>query len=532
MTNASIIVRRHWFSLLAVILVIGCSIVILALINHQRSPDYPLGWDSPYYIAQARYFEQTGILPQRAGVVSLLVFVHKVTGIPLIQIATILPVFLSAFLAVGTSLLAFSLFRRRLIAFSVIFLIVFWSPATFALTLSTYDNALGLSFSILAVMFFLRGSTFRSGIPFFLASLATAFVHFESYLFYILILGFMIIGLSWYEHSFVGFVRKHKKNLILAFASSIIAIIYWRDDIISIVRGYTTPVGLDGNASIPYASVKTFSAFMAYFKSGLNDANITVLFFSGLFTLIILAFYSRKREGVLPIAYVLSAYLLLTFSILRASIPINRSIPLLPVSFIVAIGLIGFSELIGRRSRIIKLSKLLLIGVGIFFLISTNISYAKRFSRPIGPSVFIGFQKIGNYVADNHIRSFVLVANTAESEKAASAFYGLWYNWAQSFFPLSKSDSTYCLYFGTVANYRLGVATLRPGNSEYSSTSQESVRCLNTLPKNRVSPVYIISALYPEAAALVDAGAKVRDLGEGVFEVGFPASQVDHAGNQ
>ncbi len=488
--------KRHLGVSIA-LLVVVVNVVLFSAYLTRRSSEYPIGWDTPYYMTMTRYFEEQDFLSDRFGIVTLLSVLHKVLGVSLIKISIYLSVGLNLMLSLAASLLAYRAFRSNIVIFSTSFVFVFWSFNNYILTLSTFDNALGLTFALLALNFVVKGDRWFSVVPFFFLSTMVALTQFETFVFFTMMLGVYFILLAIFQRSILKAFRLKFRYVVTFVLVMVISFFHFSSQISTIVKAYTQRGDPLLNASIPYASSRSLQDILSYFKYGIESGPLIFLFLLGLALLLWLI--KRRENGYTNVllAYFIASYALLLFAVVRSSIPINRSIMLLPTSLFIGIGVGTFvSVLRDRLSSRYNVAAVAAVLVSVLFLMPSYIAWTMRISPAIHSEVYRGFQQLNGYIKENNIANFVIVADTNPDEKAASAFYGLWYYWSQAIFPLPTQNSTYCIYIGTLRNYKLGVPTVRIGNEEYNSTSIESARCLTAMNGKRVS-VFIIRGIAP-----------------------------------
>lgn len=484
-------------STLIALFVVVMNIVLLSVYLAHRSSEYPIGWDTPYYITMTRYFEEQDFLSDRFGIITLLSVLHKVLGVSLIQLSIYLSVGLNLVLSLVSSLLAYRALRTNLTVFIASFIFVFWSVNNYILTISTFDNALGLTYALLALYCVVRVNSWFGVVPFFLFSMMVALTQFETFVFFVLMLGVYFLILTASNRSFVRAFR-HTYRYIVSFALvTVISIFHFSNQIVSIFTAYTQRGDPLLNASIPYANTRSLLDVLNYFKYGITTGPLILVFCLGL--VFVLWMVKRKENGHTNVllAYFIASYSLLLYAVVRSSIPINRSIMLLPTSLFVGIGVGKLITLLRNRlSAKHYIAAIAAVMVSVLFLIPSYFAWTMRISPAIHSQVFRGFQQLNGYIEKNPVNNFVIVADTMPNEKAASAFYGLWYYWSQAIFPLPAGNSTYCIYIGTYKNYKLGTPTVRSDNEEYNSTSVESARCLAAMNGKRV-PVFMIRGIAP-----------------------------------
>lgn len=485
-------------------LVVVAHILVQTLYLHFRSPNNPIGWDSPYYITQTKSFLEDGFLGNRVGLIALVAGLHAVLGVPLITLFIYVTVGLNTVLALVSGLLAYRAFRSKASVFLLVFMVVFWSQNSFFLTLSIYDNALGLALSFLALYFLSSGRSWKQVVPFAVATTLVVLTHFESFIFLMLSLAFFLAFAAISRRSLRQTVVDYGKHLGVMGAALVFAYFQWANIIQQIFAFYTRRGDPGLNASIPYASARSVSDILSYFSTGLESFLQFALFVIG--SIALFRMLRRRNEWANALAAVfVSSYVVLLYSILRASIPINRSILLLPTALFIGIGLGVSLEYIWKRFRRQRFVGLLVVMACAAYIVPQYISLSLRYSSAIHSSVFAGYQDLLEYSTDQRLSHFVIVADTPTDERAASAFYGLWYYWAQAVFPLPTDRSTYCIYFGKYDQYQLGLPTVRADNEEYNSTSVESLRCLSSLPEGKI-PVFMIRGIAPvEYPALAEA---------------------------
>ncbi|MFH1171019.1 MAG: hypothetical protein V1778_00580 [bacterium] len=503
-------------------IVLLANILLLLNIFLRQFPQYPTGWDAPYYITYTKSFEQFGETSSRAGMITIVAALHSVTNISYINAYRMLTVVFMVLLALGTALLSTTVSRKRVTTFLITFFFALWYQYYFMLSLSTFDNALGVILVVFSCYFLAEKTKKKeNAIAFSSLSILLAITHLESFAFLMLILGLFIVFRIVARRSMVQAVRENAWFCIAGIATSAVALLQWSTLIRSIVQTYAKTADVGGNASIPYAADRSFREFLHYAGTGVVDHATLVLFLIGLTFLVFLVKQrSSVRDRTAVIAYFLAAYGILLFSVLRASIPINRSILLLPVPLGIGMGLSWYVVLLQRKR------KFGIAGVSIVLLffallpISKYVEYVKRVPPSISQTVYAGIADLNQYQQAQIDGSYVVLSNTQNEVKAASAYYLLWYHWLTALLPLPDTTKGYCAYFGLLENFPDLRPTVRPANQEYNDTNVESLSCIRSLPKS--SPrLFVVRGLYPGQFPPQRDTFTVRQITENLVELVF-----------
>lgn len=512
-------------------LLVGLLVIVQligAIMLFSQMPPFPTGWDAPYYISHSRIFLESGDLGVRFGSVSIMSVAHSLTGISLINLYRIYPIFLSFLLAAGTAVLTASFFKERQVVFGLVFIFTFWYQSYFVLSLSTYDNALALGltlFSLFSLRFADRG--WRFTIPFFLLSSAVALIHFETFIFLLIVLSVYYIGAMILSKSIITAVLTHMRSMAVTIATIVIGFIQWQDSVAKLIRSYTTRATESGNAAIPYVTNSNMSEFLRYAKSGISD-NLTLLFvlLGAIMIVSIIWSVRRSERSFILSAYLLASYGLLAFSVFRGSIPINRSVLLLPVPLLVAIGIYLFTKILYRQPRsaiLFPMAALILLFIVINPIPAAQ-AYITSFPLAIEEKTYEGLVELNTYLEKEDITQYVVLTNTPNEYKAASAYYNLWRNWGRSILPLSVARGLEpCFFFGNAADLFATRSTIRSDNDEYTAISSASVKCVRTMSIDDV-PVFVIDRIYKNATPpSLGEGYELIPIGDHVLQV-IPAA--------
>lgn len=509
------------------------NVAFLGFLFSRLLSEYPIGWDSPYYIANTRYFEEQGLAGSRSSFVALMAAGHLVLGIPLLQLHILFPIAVAVLLAFGMGILVSRLFGNQPWVLALTFFLTLWHPNTFFLTISTFDNALGLTLVTFALVF-LSGKQYiaQRAAAFFLLSSMLVVTHFESYLFLLFVVAVYSLLFLINSRSLPLVWRALRWFVLPLAATAVFAAFQWLPLLQKIYAQYTTITNVTENASIPFAEQQDVFGFFLYAKTGLTNGVDLILFLVGTFSLIGIVRTARKNkmQSLLLLAYAGVAYIVLLYSVLRSSIPINRAILLLPITVLISIGFVNILHWLRRQvvpRRTVLISILLVFAV---LPIPRYFNVMKRLAPAIHRSTFRGLQTLGGYLERTKTNSAVIIGNTPPDVRAASAYYGLWTNWLSAVFPLPHSERNYCVYFGNVDQLLAGISTHREANDEYNETSKESLRCLDRLPQ-KSSPMFIIRDMYPGTYPPTIVGATVRTISSDVVEVVPTADQSALPGN-
>jgi hypothetical protein len=497
---------------------IGLNIILLSIIFVYILPDYPTGWDAPYYISRIQYFLEQDVLSNRVGLILLVSTLHLLTGISVISLITFVPVVATTLLALASALLASRVAKNNKFIFPLVFFFVFWSTSYFALSISTIDNAIGLSFAIFSLYLLSFGmNSIKKIIPFTLSATMVVLTHFESYMLLLLCLFFYFVILLIQEKSIKTLIKNTWRGIVAIVVTMAIAYFQWSNIISNITNRYTQEGDSAGNASIPYADTTSFEQVWKYFSNGLSSAIEIFLFLFGISFVIWSIFRKKSNKAGHILAFVLSCYSILLFSIIRSSIPINRSLLLLPVTLMVSIGMVAVYKFIKTRFKV-SMQLLVIAGlITVMFPISNYIEYVMRFPQSIRQETYVGLNQLNQHVQEENIKNYIVVTNTGSKVKAASAYYGLWRNWIMSVLPLPTESNNFCIYFGKLDNFRKKEATIRKDNEEYNYISQYSLECINELPSG--TPIYMIKGLYPGSFPQEGSRFSTKDISENVVEI-------------
>lgn len=500
------------------------NVTFLVWVFLRQFPEYPTGWDAPYYMSYTKSFLELGETSSRAGMVTIVGALHSTTGVSILNIYRAYTVASMVLLALGTALLATTVHQKRMTTFLSTFFFALWYQYYFMLSLSTFDNALGVILVVYSC-YFLSSKTRKkeNAIAFFSLAALLAVTHIESFAFLMLILAIFFIIHVLKSRSIVSVIREKFWFLLATISAAVIALFQWLKFIGSFFQSYSKTADVGGNASIPYAENQSLGGFFHFAGTGITDTPTVLLFLIGIVLLVFLAQKKPNDSGrTVLIAYILAAYLLLLFSVLRASIPINRSILLLPVPIVVGLGMSWYFTFLQRERKIGVAS---ISAVFLFFAIlptSKYLTYVQRVPPSIHHSVYDGIVDLDRYQADHVTGSFVVLGNTQQEVKAASAYYGLWYYWLTTILPTSDKTKGYCVYFGSLSNFSSLLPTVRSENQEYNDTNKESLRCIQTLPQTEPIRLFSIRGLYPgvfppelpstESVLITDNLAEIRIL--------------------
>ncbi|MEK7518883.1 MAG: hypothetical protein AAB549_03085 [Patescibacteria group bacterium] len=468
---------RFWFLLIF----ISLNALLLFLVYRHETVPYPTGWDAPYYILRIREFLERGIVAQRFGFVLVMSVIHLVTRIPVMtEVAWASPV-LMVLTATGVASLVYAATQRSLLGFSLTFAVTLWSPLNVILSTGTFDNAFGMVLLFLA-LWILRwtGPTWWRGIVLAIVAGLIGWTHIETYALFLFIVALYEV-LRLYRHKSIRLWWAHEYDIITAILSGVlVGVWHWAGTLDRLFTSYTTKVGPGGNASIPYAQSATLTSVINYLQTGIPDS--TVLWIV-LVTLIVLGYRVLRRHDRatdLFISYILVGYAVLLFAIYRSSIPINRAILLVPANALIGYGIY----------YIIRLPKRLHLTIGVLVVIwayfvfvtpTAFIATIRRLSPSISPTTFAAYQSLATYVRDHRITTYVVLVDIPTHEPAASAYYQLWTNWLSATRSVGTTTDQFCIYLGSLTNYRQNVQTLRDNQQEYNDTSLEAHRCFNRM---------------------------------------------------
>lgn len=507
--------------------VLLANVVLVSLFIVHKMGSFPIGWDAPYYISRVRYFEDLGVLSNRTGFITLMSTFHVVLGIPLVTLYMFFTVGAITLLSGASAFLASRLFPERRLPFLLTFLAVSWYTPYFALSASTFDNALGLFFMLSALVFFASLREGWKGVALFtVAAVMTLLTHLESYLLLLLILVIYAVVVVLSEKSLRMFFRRHRPYILMVILTILLAVIQWADVISVIFSHYANPVDQSLNAAIPYSQSRSLHEFVQLLSTGIPNLLYIVVFLIG----IAVTYVLRTKENTKKISYVLLAYLvgaysLLLYSVLRSSIPLNRSVLLLPVPVFIGIGLTFCLDFFYRRLRLRALSSVAILFILIVFPVPAYWLYVQKFPVSISTEVFHDFVTLNDYVVEKKITDFILITNTDPYTTAASAYYGLWHNWIESIFPLEDGVHSSCVYFGTLENFSQLKPTVRSANNEYNETNIDSLSCIQKLPAT--AEVFMIKGLYAGNVPSSTPSMYVKQISPRVLQITFFKNNAD-----
>lgn len=418
----------------------------------------------------------------RIGFIGLMSLLHFLFGISTIQLIHWATPILTTLIALGYAGVVYRSTKNSLFAFAITFFFSLWATSTFVLSITTFDNAFGQVF-VLGSIFFALGqkNSWRRAIGVFISATLVGLTHLESFIFLCLVVGlYGLITISFNRSLMIFF--KTEKKLILAFMfSAAITTWHWFNQIIKIFHGYSVTADPAGNASIPYAHVTNFSGFWSFLTTGIPNRITTMVVIAAIVSLIVTITRHNNREIRLFTAYIFSGYIVVLYAILRASIPINRAILLLPVSILLGYGLYHASRyLYQSRYRFVTLTVFILILLFIFPP-AEYVSYLRRFPRAISSTVPKGLNELNNYITEHQSTSIIIISDIKPDIRAASAYYGLWYNWITAILPLSITERQVCLYLGTMENLRMRRPTVSASRPEYKDASLVGISCIQKL---------------------------------------------------
>jgi hypothetical protein len=473
------------------------NVAAMAVFLRHRLPEYPIGWDAPYYISRERYFLEQGVVSNRMGYVGLAAAAHALLGVPLVSLQGAATVATTTLLALASGLLVYR-GRTAGFRFALVFLLVLWSQGFFALTITTFDNAFALAFALLALAVVGRRAdpSRGSAAAFGVCAALVALTHLETFAFLVATLCVFLILSVASRRRVVAVLREYRGYFAGLVPALLLVALQWGSTIATIVSGYFRRADPAGNASIPYAQPESVGDVWRFLTTGVVNPVQGALLILGLGTVAFLAFRRDASRGSLVLAaYGATAYAILLYSVLGGSIPINRSALLVPVPFFVGLGVAVVLRWLFERSRL-RLAAVGALGiVAVAVTVPPYARYALRFSPSIQKSAYQGLQELNTYVRAHGFTHFVVVADTPSDERAASAFYGLWTYWTLALFPLPDGDRLHCVYLGTLENYRRSEPTDRPGNPEYRETSEFSLGCVRDLPAR--PPAFLVDGLSP-----------------------------------
>lgn len=517
MINTFLNKRVRFFIVISLIIV---QVVLLGYLYFLKLPSFPIGWDVPFYMSQTRYLLVTGDFAGRIGTTILFAGLHLLTGASLIQLGTVFPIILMVIFALGSAFLAFQCVQKSLTLFVLVFTLVLWYSNTFYISISTFDNAIGLILLLIALFSFVGITTNKWWYLIFFASLfSLAIIHFESFAFCIFIFVLFLIIEIISERSFKYLYDTYKFSGLIIISSLILAMVKWSNILVKTISGYYNNLGVGLNASIPYAQERNFTELLKYAKTGLSNEPVIIIFLIVVIMLLFQQTTNKFKDSKINIlmAYVFAAYLILMYSVFRASIPINRSVLLLPVPLMIGVGLFSFIQILHKLKIVSYVIFTFLIVLFIILPIINFSSIINRVSASIQVPSYNGLISLNTYVKEQHITYYYVVTNTPSDYRSASAYYSLWNNWIQSIMPLPGKQNGYCMYFGTLENFFNKIPTVRTNNQEYNDTSEFSTECLNSIPPD--SPIFIISNLYPGIFPRVDNTISAEKIADNLFKI-------------
>ncbi len=506
---------KNWIQALFIFLHIAalCAIFLYAL------PPYPTGWDAPYYMNRIRYLIEQNVLSNRVGFIALMAAVHSITGISIITLQSFVPAATTTLLALSSALLASRIFRKSTVLFLLTFSLTFWSQAYLTLNILTTDNVIGLSFALFTLYVLSLGiSNWKYAFLFSLTTTMVAISHFESYVLLISCLVFYFLFLLILEKwSLKKIITDNFRVIYAIILTMVIAYLNWADVIVVILKGHTDRTGSADNASIPYAHATTLQEIWTYLTTGLSTEIHIAFFILGMIFIIKTFLKDKSKPAAILLGYIITCYIILLYSILKSSIPINRSVLLLPVPLIIGIGISHLIILCKNKFRMPLWLLIMFIPLLISSSIPSYIERLRQFGYSIQPQTYQSFLHLNDYLKEKNIRNFIIVTNTPTNTLAASAYYGLWNNWALSTLPLPDKTRHMCIYFGTLNNLNKNLPTVRAGNQEYNDTSAYTLECIKTMPSDK--KVFIIKDLYSANKEATSDYAVIRQIGENISEV-------------
>lgn len=501
-----------------VILIANVAALTILILN--KIGDFPIGWDAPYYISRVRYFEELGVLSNRTGFITLMSTIHTALNIPLVTLHTLFTIFSISLLSILSAMLASHLIQPRRMTFVLTFISVSWYTSYFALSVSTYDNALGIIFMLSALVFLTCVSRGWKGATLFaLAAVMTLLTHLESYLLLVCILFVYSVFEYFRLSTFTKWIQVNKPYVVVLVLTLLFAGIQWADVIAPIFSQYASPSLQGVNASTPYSQTRSLAEFFKLLTTGIPSTVYAVLFVVGVYGVYTRRKQDNPRLSNILLAYLVAAYGLLLYSVLRSSIPINRTVLLLPVPLFIGIGVAQITTFFSKHSATRVSPTLASI---VFLIVLPSMAYqvyVQRFPVSISPDVYTDLTSLNAHVLRNDVSHFILVTNTDSQTQAASAYYGLWSNWIQSIFPLEDGTRASCLYFGKVENLPRRVPTVRAENTEYNATNIESLSCISKLPEN--SKIYLAKSLYSGNPPVSTSSVRVTEITSTLFEIEY-----------
>ncbi len=505
---------RQWAPIAFIVL----NVALMAMVIVQHRPPYPTGWDSPYYMSRVRYLEQAGVLTNRVGFIALMTTVHQASGVSLVTLQWIATYAIMLLIALSTAVLAAGVSGRRTTVFLLTFFFTFWSTSYFAMAVTTFDNALAIAFIFLTLALLSRtNGSWRSAAGIGLPMLVVALTHFESFAFLLFAL-VLYVGMMVIRDRAVGDTwRRLRPIMIVTAGICLLAVLQWRDVLGHIFTSYSATADTTANASIPYAAGQSLADVVPYLSTGISTQLQIILAILGLVFVVAMAFRRRSNEALGVLAYIITAYTVLVFSVVRASIPINRSTPLLPATLLIGLGLSALlSWLVARHGR--ALAMFVTIGlIVLLYPIASFRAYADRFPVSISSASYAGYQELQSFLADQPQTNYILAVNIRADEAAASAFYGLWRNWATAMLPLPTTNPGFCIGFGALSDVLQRRSTTRVNAQEYNDTNEASLDCIRKLATD--TPVYMIEGLQPGAWPPTSQRWRLTPIGQHVQRV-------------
>jgi hypothetical protein len=468
---------RFWFLFVFVAL----NALLLFLVFRHETVSYPSGWDAPYYINRIREFIERGIIPHRFGFVIAMGIIHLVTRIPVITTVAWASPVLMVLTATGVASLVYAASRKSLLGFCLAFAVTLWSPLNVLLSTGTFDNAFAVALLFFA-LWIVRwaGPSWRRGIALLIVSSIIGGTHLETYALFVVIVA-LYEALQLVRHRSLKRWWMREFDVFAAMLLALlISVLHWAGTLNTLVTFYTTTAGSGGNASIPYAQSSTLTSVLNYLQTGI--ANTTVLSVVLMAVLVLIYRVIRRRDAGADIfiAYVIASYGVLLYAVLRGSIPINRAILVVPINALIGFGI----YLVTRFPKRLRLTFGALVIITFYLAVATPtalVATVRRLSPSISPTTFTAYHSLAEYVRDHDVKTYVVIADIPNTELAASAYYSLWTNWLVATKPTGTTTDQFCIYLGSLANYRSGVPATRTDRQEYNDTAREGQRCVSAL---------------------------------------------------